>query len=127
MIRLIHSHRVLGERSIPHQDRGCRGRGGRPVASNRTLPGEPEVRHFRVSKCLNNEKEATHSTLSHHLSIPSHLIAQLCVFAHEVDGEGVVVLAPEHVGATRLPEKRVASRHPDRVPEVNNVNTTALG
>ena len=61
------------------------------------------------------------------LSIPGHLIAQLGVLAHEVDGAGVVVLAPDHVGPARLPEKRVTSRHPDRVPEVNNVNTAALG
>ena len=47
VIRSIHSHRVWAERSSQHLDRGCKGRGGRLAASNRTLPGEPEVRHFR--------------------------------------------------------------------------------
>ena len=61
------------------------------------------------------------------LGSSGHLVAELVVLAHEVDGEGVVVLAPEHVGPASLPEERVAGRHPDRVPEVHNVNTTALG
>ena len=66
-------------------------------------------------------------SLTYNLSISGHFVSQLGVLAHEVDWEGVVVLSPEHVWAARLPEERVAGRHPDGVPEVNNVNPTALG
>ena len=62
-----------------------------------------------------------------HLCVPCHLIAQLSVLAHEVDREGVMILPSEHVRSAGLPEERVASRHADGVPEVNNINPTSLG
>ena len=62
-----------------------------------------------------------------HLSLSGHLVAQLGVLVHQIDGEGVMVLATEDVGPTGLPEEGVASGHADRVPELHQVETTALG
>ena len=62
-----------------------------------------------------------------YLSISGHFISKLCVLAHQVNGEGVMVLPPEHVGSARLPQEGVASGHADGVPEVHYVNTTPLG
>ena len=62
-----------------------------------------------------------------YLSLAGHFVSELRVLVHEVYGEGVVVLPPEDVGATGLPEEGVAGGHPDAVPEFHQVQPAPLG
>ena len=81
----------------------------------------------RLVLCFIFEKKQNGWIKPTDLRISGHFISKLSIFAHEVDGEGVMVLPPEHVGSTRLPQEGVARGHADGVPEIHYVNTTPLG